>query len=66
MGKRATQDDDASGREDRAARLAALGRLLDYAEREARSLNARDCTNCLQLARAALLHGPEGGGPLHG
>lgn len=43
--------------EDRDARVAALGRFLDWAEREAADLQAADCGMCLQLARVALLSG---------
>jgi len=39
---------------DRHARVAALRRFIDWAEREAASLNASDCSICLQLARVAL------------
>jgi hypothetical protein len=40
--------------EERDARIAALTRFIDWAEREARSLDAGDCGACLQLARVAL------------
>jgi hypothetical protein len=36
------------------ARLAALMRLIDWAEREAATLGVRECAICLQLARVAL------------
>jgi hypothetical protein len=39
---------------ERMARVAALRRFIDWAEREAASLNAPDCSVCLQLARVAL------------
>jgi hypothetical protein len=39
---------------DHMARVAALRRFIDWAEREAASLNAPDCSICLQLARVAL------------
>lgn len=42
-------------REERSARIAALGRFLDWAEREASDLRAQDVGACLQLARMALL-----------
>ena len=40
--------------EDAAARLAALARVLDWAETEAALLRAPDAGICLQLARLAL------------
>lgn len=40
--------------EEREARLQALGRFLDWAEREAQALKAADVGVCLQLARVAL------------
>lgn len=39
---------------EREARLAALARMIDGAEREAASLGAQECAICLQLARVAL------------
>ncbi len=39
---------------DREARLAALMRVVDWAEREAATLGARECAICLQFARVAL------------
>jgi hypothetical protein len=40
--------------EEREARLQALRRFLDWAEREAEALKATDAGVCLQLARLAL------------
>ena len=42
------------GEREHTARVAALRRFIDWAEREATSLNAADCSICLQLARVAL------------
>jgi hypothetical protein len=40
--------------QDKCARIAALTRFIDWAEREAMSIGAPDCGICLQLARVAL------------
>lgn len=40
--------------QERVARIAALTRFIDWAEREARSLNVNDAGICLQMARVAL------------
>jgi hypothetical protein len=57
MMQAADRDSNTVDQGDRSDRLAALRRLLDYAEREAQALDARDCSTCLQLARVALRTG---------
>jgi hypothetical protein len=45
---------DADSHDERDARIAALTRFIDWAEREAAELDAAECGMCLQLARVAL------------
>lgn len=44
----------AADHDDRDARIAALTRFIDWAEREAAELDAIECGMCLQLARVSL------------
>ncbi len=50
--RRISRDEDEEA--EREARVAALGRFIVWAEREAMSIGAADCAICLQLARVAL------------
>jgi hypothetical protein len=63
MTKRATSERSQENADDVATRLAALSRFIDWAEREALSLNATDCGTCLQLARVALRSAPQRSAP---
>ena len=54
MHETASRTESAAQDEDKAARIAALTRFIDWAEREAMAIGASDCGICLQLARVAL------------
>jgi hypothetical protein len=54
MSARTTPNAPGGAPEDAGDRLAALARVLDWAEAEAAMLRATDASICLQLARLAL------------